>query len=313
MIEVCKRIKSQTLREQICRREFLTTASAMVIGGSWTASQILTGCTTNTSNNLGKIGIQLYTLRNEIEKDISGTLRRLAEVGFAGVETAFWPEGMKVKDAAKLLNDAGLAVCSSHCEIPVGEKKSQMLEIAEAFQCSKMIWHGWPEDERYKTLDGIKLLAEIYNESNHFAKSNGLQFGIHNHWWEFKNMIDGRFAYEVLLDYLEKDVFFEIDTYWVKVAGHDPAEIVAKFGRRAPCLHIKDGPARWTESIATDPEPMVAVGSGTQNFPAVVKAANGYTEWMIVEMDNVATDVFSAIHESYRYLTENKLVQLPGT
>jgi len=111
-----------------------------------------------------------------------------------------------------------------------------------------MIWHGWPEDKRYSTLEGTKELADIYNEANN----------------------------QVLLDSVDQDIFFEIDTYWVKVAGHDPAKIVGEFGKRAPLLHIKDGPARWNDSLPKDnPEPMVAVGKGTQNFPAVVKAANG--------------------------------------
>lgn len=285
------------------RREFLEMSALGM------AAVTLEGCTrTAKSTSQGaRIGIQLYTVRNEIEKDMAGTLAKVAEVGFAGVETAFWPKGVTFKDAAKALKTAGLSVCSAHCEIPVGDKKSEMLEMAESFECSRMIWHGWPEDERYKTADGTKQLADLYNEANNFAKSNGLKFGIHNHWWEFKNVIDGRIAYEVLLDHLDKEVFFELDTYWLKVAGHDPAAIVGKFGNRAPWLHIKDGPARWTENVATDPEPMTAIGKGTQNFPEIVKAASGNTEWLIVEMDLCDCDVFTAIKDSYAYLTDNML------
>ena len=285
------------------RRQFLEMSS---FGA---ASFMLKGCagSSQQSGPGAKIGFQLYTVRNEIEKDMTVTLAKVAEVGFAGVETAFWPQHVTIKDAAKALKAAGLSVCSSHCELPVGEKKAEMLEIAESFSCSTMIWHGWPEDKRYKTVEGIKQLAEIYNEANNFAKSNGLRFGIHNHWWEFKNVVEGNFAYEVLLDHLDKDVFFELDTYWLKVAGHDPASIVGDFGNRAPLLHIKDGPARWTEDVATNPEPMTAVGKGAQNFPEIVKAANGNTEWMVIEMDNCNCDVFTAIKDSYTYLTDNKL------
>lgn len=296
--------------KEINRREFLTMTSLGGLGASILSAGNLSGCKPKTSSSKpGKIALQLYTLRNEIKNDIVGTLKILAEIGFEGVETAFWPDHITIKGAGKLLHEVGLAVCSAHCELPIGEKQSEMLQIAEAFRCFKMIWHGWPEDDRYKTIEGTKQLADIYNESNHFAKSNGLQFGIHNHWWEFRNRVDGRFAYEVLLDYLEKDIFFEIDTYWVKVAGQDPAKIVGNFGKRAPLLHIKDGPATWTDSIGTDPEPMVAAGKGTQNFPAIVKAAGGNTEWMIVEMDSCATDMFTAIRESYNYLTENELAE----
>lgn len=285
------------------RREFLEMSTLGL------SSTLIARCTgKNTSvRPLAKIGFQLYTVRNEIEKDLTLTLSKVAEIGFAGVETAFWPKHITIKDAAKALKAAGLSVCSAHCELPFGEKKSEMLAIAESFECSRMIWHGWPEDERYKTLEGIKQLADQYNEANHFAKTNGLRFGIHNHWWEFRNVINGRIAYEVLLDDLDDDVFFELDTYWLKVAGHDPAAIVAKFGRRAPYLHIKDGPGEWTDTMATDPPPMTAVGKGTQDFPAIVKAAEGATEWLVVEMDKCDCDVFTSIKESYAYLTKNGL------
>lgn len=245
-----------------------------------------------------------------MKKDIPGILKRVAAVGFAAVETAFWPKGVTIQQAAKYLKDAGLAVSSAHIELPVGDKKEAFLETAAAFNCKKMIWHGWPEDKRYSSLEGTKELASIYNEANQFAKINGLQFGLHNHWWEFRNKVGGRFVYEVLLDHLETDIFFELDTYWLKVAGHDPAAIVAQYGKRAPFLHIKDGPAKWNDSLALDnPDPMTAVGKGTQNFPAIAKAANGNTEWMVVEMDAVATDVFSAIQDSYYYLVKTGLAK----
>lgn len=259
---------------------------------------------------LARIGVQLYTVREAIKKDISGTLNRLADIGFEAVETAFWPDGITLQQAGKYVKAAGLSVSSAHIELPIGEHKQAMLETAAAFGCKKMIWHGWPEDKRYRTLEGTKELANLYNEASQFAKANGLQFGIHNHWWEFRNKVEGRFVYEVLLDMLDKDIFFEIDTYWVKVAGHNPADIVRRFGSRAPLLHIKDGPAQWKDSLPEDnPDPMTAVGKGTQNFPAIVAAANGNTEWMIVEMDKTDTDVFVALQESYDYLVKKNLAK----
>lgn len=300
--------KSQSLG-QVARRKFLQDTGLLVLGTSLVPSEMFHGVQ-NINPVPAGIALQLYTVRNEIKKDIEGTLQKIAGMGFPAVETAFWPETISVKQAGKYLKDAGLTVSSAHVELPIGDKKDSMLEIAETFNCRKMVWHGWPEDKRYSSYDGTRELVDIYNESSHFAKTNGLQFGLHNHWWEYRNKINGRFVYEVLLESLEPDIFFEIDTYWVKVAGHDPAEIVAKFGKRAPLLHIKDGPARWTDSLPSDnPEPMVAVGKGSQNFPAVVRAARGNTEWMIVEMDVTATDVFEAIRDSYEYLVKNKLAR----
>ena len=293
------------------RKEFLQLGGMGALGAAAIPSSLISKLSgAGQAQEPAKMAVQLYTVRKELEKDIRGTLKRIADIGFESVETAFWPKGITVKQAGQYIKEAGLSVSSAHIELPIGEQKAAMLETAESMGCKKMIWHGWPEDIRYGTLDGTKQLIAIYNEANHFAKSNGLQFGIHNHWWEFKNKAGKRFVYEVLLDRLEKDIFFEIDTYWVKVAGHNPADIIKKFGKRAPLLHIKDGPARWNDSLADDnPDPMTPVGKGTQDFPAIVKAANGNTEWMIVEMDKTTIDVFQALQESYDYLVKNKLAK----
>lgn len=285
------------------RRRFIASSAAGVVLTSGLAN-----CKpSEETTTMAKIGLQLYTVRDQIAKDPVGTLKRVSEVGFHGVETGFWPDGMSVEDAGRLLKEAGLKVFSAHCEIPVGDNKSAFLRIADTFQCKRMVWHGWPEDQRYKTKEGIKELTSIYNESARFAKDNGLQFGLHNHWWEFHNKVEDRYAYEVLLDELDKDIFFELDTYWLKTAGHNPAKIVADFGNRAPLLHIKDGPALYSDDLVNDETPMTPVGKGSQDFPSIVKAAKGNTEWMIVEMDRTAGDVFEALNESYRYLVGNKL------
>jgi sugar phosphate isomerase/epimerase len=294
--------------KQIPRRTFLNQAGLGLLGATVLPSQKFWETGWGYEAAPAKTALQLYTVRNEMKKDIPGTLSKVADIGFEAVETAFWPEGVSVKQAGKYLRDAGLRVSSAHIELPLGNKKAVMLETAEAFGCKKMIWHGWPEDKRYSSLDGTRELIGIYNEAAHFAKSNGLQFGLHNHWWEYRNKVGGRYVYEWLWESVDPDIFFEIDTYWVKVAGQDPAAIVGRIGKRAPLLHIKDGPAKWNDSLPKDkPDPMVAVGKGTQDFPAIVKAAHGNTEWMVVEMDVVATDVFTAIRDSYDYLVKNKM------
>jgi sugar phosphate isomerase/epimerase len=240
-------------------------------------------------------------------KDIRSTLWKIAEIGYRHVETAFWPKEVSLQTAAAYLKEFGLGVSSAHIEIPAGAQKQVFLDTARAFNCRKMIWHGWPEDRRYSSLEGTRELVRIYNESSRFAKDNGLEFGIHNHWWEFRNMVGGKPVYEILRDELDPDVFFEIDTYWVKVAGHDPAKIVSALGNRVKLMHIKDGPARWSENLAADnPDPMTPVGKGTQDFPAIIKAGK-HADWLVVEMDKTSIDVFEALKQSYDYLVSNKL------
>jgi len=287
------------------RREFLKLSGSAALAAAMPRALYAA-----TNSPVPKIAVQLYTVRDEIAKDMSGTFHKLASLGVKTVETAFWPKDVSVKQAAQSLKEAGLSVCSSHIELPIGDKKAALLETAEAFNSKRMIWHGWPEDKRYSSLDGTKELIRIYNEASDFAKANGLQFGLHNHWWEYRNKVGGRFVYEWLLEGVSQDIFFELDTYWIKVAGHDPATIINKFGNRAKFLHMKDGPAKWSNALIADkPEPMVALGKGTQNVPAIAKAAAANIEWMVIEMDVVATDVFQAIKDSYDYLLTNKFAE----
>lgn len=294
-------LSQSAVNQSMPRRDFLQLAgtgllSSMLLPGYLKAASPL-------KKSKASIALQLYTVREELKLDFAGTLQKLAAIGFKNVETAFWPEGVSLQQAAEQLKAAGLKVCSCHIELPVGEKKRQFLDTAKAFDCNQMIWHGWPEDKRYSSLDGTLELVKLYNETNAFAKANGLQFGLHNHWWEYRNKVGNKFVYEVLLDKLDKDIFFEIDTYWVKVAGHDPATIIQKFGHRAKFLHMKDGPAKWNENLAVDnPDPMTALGKGTQNIPSILKAAAGKTEWLVIEMDKTASPVFPLLKESLQVL-----------
>jgi sugar phosphate isomerase/epimerase len=256
------------------------------------------------------IALQLWTVRDEIEKDLNGTLERIAQIGYRAVETAFFPEDISIRNAADALKSAGLRVCSIHVEKPVGEEQGRILELADAYACNQVVWHGWPEDQRYKTQEGLEKIIEEFESYNSFALENGLELGLHNHWWEFEKWNSGEIPFEILLERLPNEVFFEIDTYWAKVAGQDPARVVGKFGDRARMLHIKDGPARFTPSLDVDePEPMVAVGQGSQDFDSIVKKATGHVKWMIVELDNCETDSFKAVKESFEFLVNNNLAK----
>ena len=163
-----------------------------------------------------------------------------------------------------------------------------------------MVWHGWRMDPRHQTVAGTRELAHIYNQACHFSKSHGLSFGLHNHWWEFERQPDGHYPYHVLLESLDPEVFFEVDTYWAKVAGQDPAQVIGQMAGRVPLMHVKDGPGDKTS-------PMLALGTGVQDFKGIISASRNRVEWLIVEFDTCATDIFVALEESYRYLTRNGL------
>jgi len=279
------------------RRRFMLEAGSGLLAVGLT-DQTLAGVPGAEMKSSGKpeIAVQLWSVRREFESDLAATLDRLARIGFAGVETAFLPEGISPAQAGRLIRSAGLKVVSSHCELPVSRDPRPMLELAEAYDCRKMVWHGWPEDPRYRTAEGVRELAGIYNDAAALAASNGLEFGVHNHWWEFQKQEDGRYPLDILLTLLDERIFVEVDTYWAKVAGADPAAVISRLGGRARLLHLKDGPG-------TRDDPMVALGKGVQDMSAILNAAKGSAEVLIVEFDEFDGDIFVALEESCRFLS----------
>ncbi len=248
-----------------------------------------------------KISLQLYTLRDALAQDFAGTLDRIAAFGYKNVESAFFPEGISVQEGARLIRQAGLTVMSVHGELPLDEQTTPVLEQVAALGSTRLVWHGWPQDSDYSSIDGIKRLAERYNLANAVATTHNLQLGLHNHWWEMEP-VEGYFPYQVMLQELDPTIFFEVDTYWVRTAGLSPVHVVKEMGERAPLLHIKDGPAIKGQL-------MVAVGDGSLDIPAIVQAADGHAEWLIVELDECATDMFTAVARSFQYLVGQGLAE----
>ncbi len=240
------------------------------------------------------VALQLYTVRDALAQDFDGVIRQIADMGYDGVETAGFP-GTTPQAAARLFQELGLTVSSAHAPLPLGDRQGEVLETMAALGCQRLVCAYLSPDE-YRSLDQIKRNCDMLNEANAVAVANGLSFGLHNHWWEFEP-VEGQYPYHLWLEHLDPAVFFEIDTYWVKTAGLDPAAVVAEFGDRAPLLHIKDGPA-------TKEEPMTAVGEGVMDFSAILRAAGDNPEWLVVELDRCATNMLEAVAKSYRTLRE---------
>lgn len=251
-----------------------------------------------------KLGLQLYTVRKSLETDFEGTMRKVADLGFLGIETYALPGNVSLRHAAKVFKDLGLEVSSMHTVFPFGSSRDDALKMAEAYDCKRLVYAGWPEEEKYKDVETIRHTADIYEETRSSLAKHGISFGLHNHWWEFEPH-DGFIPFSFLLEHLDKRVFFEIDTYWTKTGGKDPAKVVSDFGARAPLLHIKDGPAVKGD-LANKQLP---AGQGTMDIPAIVKAGGTNIEWMIVEFDEYEKDIFNGMRDSYAYLTKNGLAE----
>jgi len=239
------------------------------------------------------IAVQLYSLRAEASRDFPAVIERLGRIGYAGVELAGL-NGMAPAELRQRLEDAGLEIASAHVSAPIGEARERVLDEQEALGAKTLVVPFMPPD-RFKTLDAISKVADEVNESFRNARARGFSLGYHNHFWEFEISHDGKSAHELLFAQLDPAIFVELDTYWARVGGRDPAKLIAELGARVHLLHLKDGPADGFKS------PMTAVGDGALDFPAIV-AASDTVRWHIVELDACATDMFEAIEKSYRYL-----------
>ncbi len=251
-----------------------------------------------------RIGLQLYTVRSNIAKDFEGTIHAIADIGFLGIEYYPLPESITMERAAKTFRDTGLKVLGMHTPLPVDKDREAVVKLAEAFNCDRVVFPGGSQPEKFKNAEVMKKTAETYNEVAAFLRTKGLRFGLHNHSVEFEET-GGIIPNYYFLEHLDKSIFFEIDTYWVKVAGKDPAKAVRDFGKRAPLLHIKDGPGIKGDTM----DKQVPVGEGAMDFPAIVKAGGKNIDWMIVEFDEYEKDIFDGIRASYVFLTKKGLAE----
>lgn len=126
--------------------------------------------------------------------------------GFPAVELAPLPPGLPPARIAELLARHGLAVVSIHGDLPTAGTIGGWARLARECRCSKVIWHGWPRDPRFDSLAGVRDLASACDEAGRLARDHGLEFGMHNHWWEFEPL-DGDRPIRLLHEALHPGVF----------------------------------------------------------------------------------------------------------
>jgi sugar phosphate isomerase/epimerase len=242
------------------------------------------------------IALQLYSVREYASQDFPGTLRKVAEMGYKGVETA----GLHGHDADEIrfiVNDLGMEVCSCHGPLPVPETVQQIVD--EASSLGSRFWVSGFGPNDFDSMEKVTNVAEKFEKASQLLKEQGITFAFHNHWWELHE-IDGKRIYDVLMD-LAPSIMSELDVYWTAYGKSDPVQVIREYGSRLPLLHIKDGPLE-------ENQPHTAVGSGKLDIPAIIGAADPeVTQWLIVELDHCATDMMEAVQQSYAYLTSNGL------
>lgn len=247
------------------------------------------------------VGLQLYTLRTETATDFLGTLRRVAALGYQGVEFAGYG-GLPAADVRAVVDELGLVPFSGHVGIELLEDDLQgTLDYQAALGLSYVVVPWMPEARR-RSADGWKEVAVALNAIGEACQARGMTLCYHNHDFEFQTF-DGVTGFDIL--YGESDprlVQAELDLYWVKKAGLDPAAMVSRMAGRAPLLHIKD--------MVTEPEVTFAeFGEGIIDWDAVFAVAPAAgAQWYIVEQDVCRRPCMESIAISIENLRKRGMV-----
>lgn len=227
------------------------------------------------------IAVQVYSVREEAERDFAGTMKKLGEMGYDGVELAglYGKSAEEIRDSIKA---AGLTAISAHVSYDeLAGDLEKTLQDYETIGCRYIVIPWLGEDRRFgaalyeETIKGIPVISEG-------CKKHGMTLLYHNHDFEFAKTLDGTYALDQLYAEVPADVLgAEPDTCWIKVGGPDPSEWLKKYSGRCPLVHVKDFRRR------EDGVDLLALGEGEQDFPTLVKTAKECgAQWLVIEQDD---------------------------
>ncbi|MBJ6108330.1 sugar phosphate isomerase/epimerase [Hymenobacter sp. BT523] len=289
------------------RRDFLASAALLAAG-------LAVGPPLLAAPPKKYLGVQLYTVREAMEKDPAGTLARLASIGYNAVEGATYTGsqkfyGLTPSEFAALLKQNGLLMPSSHYRL--GEEPTngaptlgtllhgwdRAVDDAAAVGAKYMVCAYLAPAER-GTLDHYKYVADQLNRAGERCQQAGLQLCYHNHDFEFVPQA-GQRPFDLLLATDEKLVQLELDLYWATKAGQDPVALFRQHPGRFPLWHVKDM-AKTPERAFTE------VGNGVIDFKKIfAQAKQAGLHYFFVEQDTTPGSPFDSLTQSLAYIKKN--------
>jgi sugar phosphate isomerase/epimerase len=247
------------------------------------------------------IALQTYTVRRELERDIFDTLQKIAEIGYHGVELSLPLPGANVSQVKNHLNQIGLEWVAYHVNFEqLASRLDDLIASLHTAGCGNLVLSYLTYSSKQDVIDA----AQQFNEIGANCRKQNIQFLYHNHHHEFIQY-DGERALDILVRATDPElVKFELDTYWVRRGGEDPANYLRSLRKRCPLLHVKD--------MEQGPEQFFAeVGEGILDFEAIFHAAQAVeVQWLIVEQDESRRPAFESIAISYRNLKKMGVSEL---
>ena len=280
------------------RRSFLKKTAFAAAGATMLSSELFAAA--KKKNVI--FGLQLYSVRDDMQKDAAGTLKKLADMGYKYVEHASYGNRKFYKtytaaDFKKLLDDLGLVMRSGHTGMGARHwdaAKNDFTDIwkytvddaavcGQKFVISPSIDKSW-----YKDMDTLKKSMDIFNKSGELCKKSGMKFGYHNHNFEFSTQIDGKQLYELILQYTDpKLVAQQMDIGNMYGAGGRALDILKAHPGRFELMHVKDE-IKTTKGEMEEPYESTILGKGIIGTKAIVDLAlkSGGTTDFIIEQES---------------------------
>lgn len=305
----------------ITRRKFFQNTGAIALstlilpsisnGRNWLTDQDL------GLKNIKAIGLQLYSVKDVLEKDLKGTLEQISKMGFKEIES--YPGsrghyyGMEPKEFSAMLNGMGLKLISSHFGSGTREGKAETWHQATMLNkfdelAGKVTETGqqyltcsWMEKSLRNTPDDLKRTAELFNTIGEKCKKAGLQFAYHNHAFEFDKVGDS-LIYDFMLDHTDpKMVQWEMDIFWLVAAQHDPADYFKKYPNRFPLGHVKD-------MDKLDKKKNTEIGNGSIDYAKILKEGKkAGMKHFIVEQESFTRPSIESMEINYKNLSVLKV------
>ena len=275
----------------ITRRHFLQTAAAATAG-----SALFTHSAPTFAKKVKTVGIQLYTVRNELQKDFVGTLKAVAAAGYKEFEFFGNYYGKDPKEVKTLLAGMGVTAPAGHFALAsLKQDINKVIDTAKAVGHNIVICPFLMPNER-KSLDDYKDLCAVLNRSAEACKAAGLTFGYHNHDFEFKEL-GGQLPYDLMLKECDKNlVKMELDLGWITHAGKDPLAYFAKYPGRFITFHVKD-------MDASQKQITMELGRGKVDFKRILaQSKQAGVKHYFVEQDNSTIGPLESIKVSMEYL-----------
>ena len=237
-----------------------------------------------------RVGLALYTLRDDCALDPEATLRAVAQLGYEGVEL-YDLFGRDAKEIRVALDELGLEACGRHASLEAIESSLEALATELSELGTERLVLAWipPPASAAEAAAAVARIAAAAER----VRSAGFRLGFHNHAAELRPLDDGRTVLDRLLELDSELLFLELDLGWAWFAGVDPRDLVARVSPRAPLVHVKD--------MIAGAEPRFApVGDGDAGYAAVLPAIRGLgVEWLLVEQDETDGPALDAVRRSY--------------